>query len=213
MYQKSNERAQRASEISDTNNECENSVQAPCPWSNLFISYILSEHFFFLFRKTSLYLEKMTSEFKKQGPAQTKCHKKCIIRWTLQMLWVKILTKNRSKMKYNLPTQDSVYDDDIIKWPLKHRIVLSIKKLWQKLVTEMVQQAGCPHRMSRELAWCVSITINSNSNYKLTQKIIEFLWLNLFYFSAFLLGFQKLREKANISSSFQQRLSLFSVPR
>ena len=58
MYQKSNERAQRASEISDTNNECENSVQAPCPWSNLFISYILSEHFFFLFRKTSLYLEK-----------------------------------------------------------------------------------------------------------------------------------------------------------
>ena len=35
MYQKSNERAQRASEISDTNNECENSVQAPCPWSNL----------------------------------------------------------------------------------------------------------------------------------------------------------------------------------
>ena len=31
MYHKSNERVQRASEISDTNNECENSVQAPCP--------------------------------------------------------------------------------------------------------------------------------------------------------------------------------------
>ena len=31
MYQKSNERAQRESEISDTNNECENPVQAPCP--------------------------------------------------------------------------------------------------------------------------------------------------------------------------------------
>ena len=30
MYQKSNERAERASEISDTNNECENPVQAPC---------------------------------------------------------------------------------------------------------------------------------------------------------------------------------------
>ena len=50
--------AQRASEFSDTNNECENSVQAPCPWSNLFILYVLSEHFFFLFMKTSLYLEK-----------------------------------------------------------------------------------------------------------------------------------------------------------
>ena len=50
----------------------------------------------------------------------------------------------------------TVYDDYIIKWPLKHRIVLSIKKRWQKIVTEMVQQAGCPHRMSRELAWCVS---------------------------------------------------------
>ena len=97
---------QWASEISDTNNECENSVQAPCPWSNLFISYILSEHFFFIFSKTSLYLEKMTSEFKKQGPAQTKCPKKYIIRWSLQMLWVKILTKNWSKMKYNLLTQD-----------------------------------------------------------------------------------------------------------
>ena len=52
-------------------------------------------------------------------------------------------------MKYNLPT---VYDDYIIKRPLKHRIVLSIKKLRQKIVTEMLQQAGCPHRMSRELA-------------------------------------------------------------
>ena len=41
-----------------------------------------------------LYLEKMTSEFKKQGPAQTKCHKRYIIRWALQMLLVKILTKN-----------------------------------------------------------------------------------------------------------------------
>ena len=98
--------AQRASAFSDTNNECENSVQAPCPWSNLFILYVLSEHFFFLFMKTSLYLEKMTSEFKKQGPAQTKCPKKYIVRWALQMLWVKILTKNWSKMKYNLLTQD-----------------------------------------------------------------------------------------------------------
>ena len=39
-----------------------------------------------------------------------------------------------------------------------------------------------------------AVTTNSNSNYKLTQKIIEFLWLNLCYFSAFLLGFQKLEE-------------------
>ena len=159
---------QWASEISDTNNECENSVQAPCPWSNLFISYIPSEHFFFLFRKTSLYLEKMTSEFKKQGPAQTKCPKKYIIRWALQMLWVKILTKNWSKWNtiYWLKT---VYDDYIIKWPLKHRIVLSIKKLWQKIVTEMVQQAGRPHRMSRELAWCVSFKApyySRNNDYK-----------------------------------------------
>ena len=45
--------AQRASEFSDTNNECENSVQAPCPWSNLFISYILSEHI------SSFYLRKL----------------------------------------------------------------------------------------------------------------------------------------------------------
>ena len=107
----------------------------------------------------------------------------------------------------------TVYDDYIIKWPIKQRIVLSavlsIKKLWQKIVTEMVQQAGCLHRMSRELAWCVSISINSNSNYKLTQKIIEFLWLNLFYFSASLLGFRKLGEQANISSSFRQRLFVF----
>ena len=54
---------------------------------------------------SSLYLEKMTSEFKKQGPAQTKCPKKCIICWALQMLWVKILTKNPLKMKYSLLTQ------------------------------------------------------------------------------------------------------------
>ena len=75
----------------------------------------------------------------------------------------------------------------------------------------MVQQAGRPHRMSRELAWCVSITINSNSNYKLTQKIIAVLWLNLFYFSAFLLGFQELG--ADISFSFRQRLArtMFSI--
>ena len=36
----------------------------------------------------------MTSEFKKQEPAQTKCPKKYIIRWALQLLWVKILIKN-----------------------------------------------------------------------------------------------------------------------
>ena len=54
-----------------------------------------------------------------------------------------------------------------------------------------------------------TITINSNSKYKLTQKIIDFLWLNLFYFSAFLLGFQKLEEQANISFSFRQRLFVF----
>ena len=43
-----------------------------------------------------------------------------------------------------------------------------------------------------------TVTINSNSKYKLFQKIIDFLWLNLFYLSAFLLGFQKLGEQANI---------------
>ena len=56
--------------------------------------YFLSEHFFSLFRKASLILEKMTSEFKKQGATQTKCPGKNIIRWALQMLWVKRLTKN-----------------------------------------------------------------------------------------------------------------------
>ena len=68
----------------------------------------------------------MTREFKKQGPAQTKFPKKYIIRCALQMLWVKIsLTINWSKMKYNdLKTQVNY----IIKWPPKHRIVLSIKK-------------------------------------------------------------------------------------
>ena len=111
----------------------------------------------------------------------------------------------------------TVYDDYIIKWPIKQRIVLSavlsINKLWQKIVTEMVQQGDCPHRMSRELAWCVSFAINSNSNYKLTQKITELLWLNLFYFSAFLLGFQKLGEQASISSSFRQLLFVFLFQR
>ena len=129
MYQKSNKRAQQASEIPDTNNEYENPVQAPCPWSNLFNSYLLSEHFFFLFRKTSLCLEKMTCEFKKQGPAQTKFPKKYIIRCALQMLWVKILTKKWSKMKYNdLMTQVNY----IIKWPQKYRIVLSTKQTLTK---------------------------------------------------------------------------------
>ena len=42
-----------------------------------------------------------------------------------------------------------------------------------------------------------------------SQKIIEFMWLYLFYFSVFLLGFRKLGEQASISSSFQQRLFVF----
>ena len=54
-----------------------------------------------------------------------------------------------------------------------------------------------------------TVTINRNSNCHLTQKIIEFLWVNIFYFSASLLGFQKLGEQANISSSFRQRLFVF----
>ena len=66
---------ERASPASEWDLWYKQRVWKPCPWSNLFISYILSEHFFFLFRKTSLYLEKMTSEFKKQGSAQTKCPK------------------------------------------------------------------------------------------------------------------------------------------
>ena len=41
---------------------------------------------------------------------------------------------------------------------------------------------------------------------KLTQKIVEFLCLSLFYFSVFLHGFQKLGEQANILSSFWQCL-------
>ena len=120
---RTSERSERVTFLRD--NECENLVQAPWPWSNLFISYMLSEHFFLLFRKTCLYLEKMTREFKKQGASQTKFPQKYIIRCALQILWVKILTKNWSKMKYNdLMTQVNY----IIKWPPKHRIVPSIKK-------------------------------------------------------------------------------------
>ena len=120
---RTSERSERVTFLRD--NECENLVQAPWPWSNSFISYMLSEHFFLLFRKTCLYLEKMTREFKKQGAAQTKFPQKYIIRCALQILWVKILTKNWSKMKYNdLMTQVNY----IIKWPPKHRIVPSIKK-------------------------------------------------------------------------------------
>ena len=52
--ERASKRPSCARSISDTKNEC-----------NLFISYILSEHFFSLFRKTSLYLEKMTIKFKK----------------------------------------------------------------------------------------------------------------------------------------------------
>ena len=121
-----------ARSISDTNSECENPVQGPCPWSHLFISYILCEHFFSLFRKNG-------KRIKKQGPAQTKYPKKYIIRWALQMLWVEILTKNWSKMKYNSWLK-IVYDDYIIKRPLKHRMVLSIELT--KNVTAMVQAAG-----------------------------------------------------------------------
>ena len=147
-----------ARSISDTNNECQNSVQAPCPWSNLFISYILSEHFFFLFRKTSPSLEKWPANLRKKGQLKPNAlkntsfaglHKCCELKY-----WQKIDQKWNTI--YWLKT---VYDDYIIKWPLKHRIVLSIKKLWQKIVTQMVQQAGCPHRMSRELAWCVSSSV------------------------------------------------------
>ena len=189
-------------------NECENAVQAPCLWSNLLMPYILSEHFFFLFRKTSLYLEEMTSELRNKGQLKPNAIKNTSFVGLYKCCELKYWQKIDQKWNtiYWLKT---VYDDYIIKWPLKHRIVLSINKLWQKIVTEMVQQAGCPHWMSRELAWCVSITINSNSNYKLTQKIIEFMWLNLFYFSAFLLGFQKLGEQTDISSSYRQRLFVF----
>ena len=56
---------------------------------------------------SSLSLEKNDSEFKKEGPSQTKCPKKYIICWALQiMLWIKILTKKTSKMKYSLLTQN-----------------------------------------------------------------------------------------------------------
>ena len=99
--------------------------------------------------------KKMTSEFKKHGPAQTKLPKKYIIRWALQCCELKYWQKIDQKWN-TIYWINTLYDDNIIKWPLKHRIVLLIKNIWQTIVTEMVQQAGCPHRMSRELAWCVS---------------------------------------------------------
>ena len=49
-----------------------------------------------------------------------------------------------------------------------------------------------------------TVTINS-----LRKSLIWILWLYLFHFSVFLLGFQKLGEQANISSSFRQRLFVF----
>ena len=67
---------------------------------------------------SSLYLERMTGEFKKQGPAHTKCFKKYIIRWALQILWVKILTKIDQK-RNTICRLETVYDDYIIKWPLR----------------------------------------------------------------------------------------------
>ena len=81
--------------------------------------------------------------------------------------------RNKGQLKPNtIYWLKTVYDDYNIKWPLKHRLVLSIKKLWQKIVTETVQQAGCPHRMSQELAWCVSSSVLQlcrNSYYKQKQ--------------------------------------------
>ena len=131
MYQKSHSLAALARSISDINNEWENPVQAPCPWSNLFISYILSENFFSLFRNTSLYLEKMASDLRNKGQLKPNAlkentsfvglYKCCGLKY-----WQKIDQKWNTI--YWLKT---VYDDYIIKWPLKHRIVLSIEMLWQ----------------------------------------------------------------------------------
>ena len=86
-----------------------------------------------------------------------------------------------------------------------------------KIVTAMVQAAGglSSSKGSRTRltlfqlrATVETITIDSNRKHKLTQKIIEFLSLvvSLLFF---LLGFQKLGEQANISSSFRQRLFVF----
>ena len=64
------------------------------------------------------------------------------------------------------------------------------------------------YKPSETWRFIIAPIFSFHSNYKLTQKIIEFLWLYLFYFSVFLLGFQKLGEQANISSSFR-RLFVF----
>ena len=53
MYQKSNELAQRASEISDTNNECENPAQAPCPYEVIYLFHT------YWVNISSFYLEKL----------------------------------------------------------------------------------------------------------------------------------------------------------
>ena len=94
-----------------------------------------------------------------------------------------------------------------LKWPLKHRIVLSIEMFWQKLSLEWYS-TGC-RRPQNSLDAFLAPCYSRNSNYKLTKKIVEFLWLYLCYFSVFSLGFQKLGEQANVSSSFRQRLFVF----
>ena len=48
--------------------------------------------------------------------------------------WVKILRKKLMKNENTICWLKTVYDDNIIKWPLKHR--KSIEKLWQKLSLE-----------------------------------------------------------------------------
>ena len=119
MYQKSNERAQRVSEISDTSSIA---TRAKIPYTRPANEVI----YFYLFHLywvniSSLYLEKMTKKFEKQGPAQItcpECPKNTSFVGLYPMLWVKILTKKVIKNKK--------------KWPLKHRIVLSIEKSFDK---------------------------------------------------------------------------------
>ena len=99
-------------------NECENPVQAPCPWSNLFISYILSEHFFSLFRKNEEQIQEIIKGQLNPNALENTSfiglYKCCELKY-----WQKI------DQKWNtICWLRAVYGDYVIKWALKHRRVL-----------------------------------------------------------------------------------------
>ena len=80
-------------------------------------------------------------------------------------------------MKYNLPT---VYDDYIIKWSLKHRIVLSIEKLWQKLLLEWYsRRAVLIGWVQNSLDVFVALCYNRNRAFRSIWWLIQLIYCNI----------------------------------